>query len=113
MKKLLVLANNSLLSSSLIRGALVPSLALGLGFAFWTATTPVLKAQTTDSVELQKNDKTGKSGKPGKGGGKCDVCHNPHNYHTISIPCDQVDKFLGNHPGDFRGRCEVTGVTNP
>ena len=44
---------------------------------------------------------------------KCEVCHNPHNYHTISIPCKQVDKFLENHPGDFRGRCEVTPVTNP
>lgn len=44
---------------------------------------------------------------------KCEVCHNPHNYHTISIPCSQVDKFLENHPGDYRGRCEVTSVTNP
>jgi hypothetical protein len=44
---------------------------------------------------------------------KCEVCHNPHNYHTISIPCEQVDKFLENHPGDFRGPCQVTPVTNP
>jgi hypothetical protein len=44
---------------------------------------------------------------------KCEVCHNPHNYHTIRIPCKQVDKFLENHPGDFRGPCEVTPVTNP
>src|SRR5205814_5034261 len=52
--------------------------------------------------------------KPGKGGsGGCDVCHNPHNYHTINIPRDQVDKFLSNHPGDFRGSCQVTPVTNP
>src|SRR5205814_100198 len=64
---------------------------------------------------VAKNGKGGTQG-PGKGGngvGKCDVCHNPHNYHTISIPCDQVDKFLSNHPGDFRGKCEVTGVMNP
>jgi hypothetical protein len=47
------------------------------------------------------------------GHNKCEVCHNPHNYHTIRIPCDKVDKFLENHPGDFRGRCEVTPVTNP
>jgi len=111
MKKILVIATNRLFSSSLVRGALIPSLALGLGLAFWTATTPVAKAQDSTA------NKSGKGGsKPGKGGppgGKCDVCHNPHNYHTISIPCDQVDKFLSNHPGDFRGKCEVTGVTNP
>jgi hypothetical protein len=47
------------------------------------------------------------------GRNKCEVCHNPHNYHTIRIPCDKVDKFLENHPGDFRGPCEITPVTNP
>jgi hypothetical protein len=47
------------------------------------------------------------------GHNKCEVCHNPHNYHTIRIPCDQVDKFLENHPGDYRGPCEITPVTNP
>lgn len=44
---------------------------------------------------------------------KCEVCHNPHNPHTIKIPCDQVDKFLKNHPGDYRGPCHVTTATNP
>jgi hypothetical protein len=44
---------------------------------------------------------------------KCEVCHNPHNPHTIKIPCDQVDKFLSHHPGDYRGPCHVTEVTNP
>jgi hypothetical protein len=43
---------------------------------------------------------------------KCEVCHNPHNPHTIRIPCDQVDKFLKNHPGDYRGPCHVTTATN-
>jgi hypothetical protein len=47
------------------------------------------------------------------GHNKCEVCHNPHNPHTIRIPCDQVDKFLRHHPGDFRGPCRVTEVTNP
>jgi outer membrane biosynthesis protein TonB len=44
---------------------------------------------------------------------KCEVCHNPRNPHTIKIPCDQVDKFLKNHPGDYRGPCHVTSFQNP
>ena len=108
------------------RGAILPSLAIALGLVFWTTTTAIVKAETAVIDEATLNQDTsatgGKGGsgkpdkgKPNKGGGvnKCDVCHNPHNYHTISIPCDQVDKFLSNHPGDFRGRCEATPVTNP
>ena len=133
MKKLLTVAINRIFSSTLTRGALVPSLALSLAVVFWTATAPVVKAQeaswgaSSSAAKPDKNDKGGDKGNKGgnkggdKGGGKgggppsgkCDICHNPHNYHTISIPCDQVDKFLANHPGDFRGRCQVTGVTNP
>jgi hypothetical protein len=112
MKKLLMFTSKR--PFNLTKSALVPSMALALAVGFWTASAPVVKAQ--DEI-FNKNDKgTGKGGKgPGKGGGvgKCDVCHNPHNYHTISIPCDQVDKFLSNHPGDFRGPCQVTGVQNP
>jgi hypothetical protein len=111
MKKLLKL------SHSVIRGALLPVLAVGLGLVFWSATTAVVSAQTWQeqaaAAKTKPSDKPGK-GKPDKPDkGKCDVCHNPHNYHTISIPCDQVDKFLSNHPGDFRGRCQATPVTNP
>jgi hypothetical protein len=115
MKKLLKL------SHSVSNGALLPSLAIALGMVFWSATTAVVNAQTAVNPEQTerdepKPDKPGKE-KPGKGAGvpsgKCDVCHNPHNYHTISIPCDEVDKFLSNHPGDFRGRCQATPVTNP
>ena len=110
------------------KGAILPSLAIALGLVFWTTTASIVKAetavideatlnQTTDTTATKPTDagKPGKgSTKPGKGSsGGCDVCHNAHNYHTINIPCDQVDKFLSNHPGDFRGRCEVTPVTNP
>jgi hypothetical protein len=38
----------------------------------------------------------------------CTVCHDPHQYHEISIPWDQVDQFLRDHPGDYRGHCQVT-----
>ena len=106
MKKLLQLS----------RGAILPSLAVALGLVFWTTTTAIVKAETAviDEATLNKNDTKPDKGKPTKGGKNgCDVCHNPHNYHTINIPCDQVDKFLANHPGDFRGRCQVTPVTNP
>jgi hypothetical protein len=81
------------------RGVLIITLALG--FAFWTATS---------GAEGQEQGK----GK-GKGGGKdkCIVCHNEHNFHEIKIPCDKVDKYLRNHPGDHAGPCQVTSVTNP
>ena len=109
------------------KGAILPSLAIALGLVFWTTTVSIVNAETAVIDEATLNQDTtatdtkpegvkpGKgTAKPGKGQvGKCDVCHNPHNYHTISIPCDQVDKFLSNHPGDFRGRCEATPVTNP
>src|ERR1700730_5360011 len=39
---------------------------------------------------------------------QCTVCHDPHNPHEIKIPCDQVDKYLHDHPGDHRGHCSVT-----
>jgi hypothetical protein len=110
----------------LSKGAILPSLAIALGLVFWTTTASLVKAETavideatlnqdTTATDTQPAGKPGKGGtKPGKGSsGGCDVCHNPHNYHTINIPCDQVDKFLENHPGDFRGRCEATPVTNP
>jgi hypothetical protein len=53
-------------------------------------------------------------GSAGGGGGpevsKCVVCHNGH---EISIPCDQTQKFLRNHPGDRTGPCQATPITNP
>jgi len=112
MKKLLMFASKGPFNL-ITKSALVPSLALALAVGFWTASAPVVKAQDEIWAKEKGGGKGGKG--PGKGGGvgKCDVCHNPHNYHTISIPCDQVDKFLSNHPGDFRGPCQVTGVQNP
>ncbi len=45
---------------------------------------------------------------------KCPVCHNTHNPHTINIPCNQVDKYLQNHPGDYAGPCQnVSGEKPP
>jgi hypothetical protein len=121
MKKLLIVATGQLFSGGSIGTAFLSSAALVMSFAFWAATAPVAQAQIRVPAEnIQQGDdedaNAGKPGsnKPGKGEGvdKCTVCHNPHNYHEINIPCDQVDKFLGNHPGDFRGPCQVTGVTN-
>jgi len=37
---------------------------------------------------------------------QCPVCHNGH---TIYIPCNQVNKYLQKHPGDYAGMCQ--GVT--
>jgi hypothetical protein len=74
--------------AELLKTASVLLVALGLGFGFWSATAAPPS-------------------------GKCIVCHNSHNFHEISIPCDQVDKYLQDHPGDFAGPCNVTPVTNP
>jgi hypothetical protein len=51
-------------------------------------------------------------GSVGSGAGQntCLVCHNGH---EMQIPCDQVSKFLSQHPGDHAGPCQVTAVTNP
>lgn len=40
---------------------------------------------------------------------QCLVCHNAT---ALQIRCDQVTKFLRNHPGDFAGACQPTPVTN-
>jgi hypothetical protein len=40
---------------------------------------------------------------------QCTVCHNAN---AIQMPCNGVDKFLKNHPGDFAGACQPTPVTN-
>ena len=40
---------------------------------------------------------------------QCVVCHNTN---AIQMPCNHVNKFLKNHPGDFAGACQPTPVTN-
>jgi hypothetical protein len=40
----------------------------------------------------------------------CQVCHNGKNPHTVTMPCNQVSKYLQDHPGDYAGACH--GVTN-
>ena len=35
----------------------------------------------------------------------CQVCHHGQ---TITIACDQVAKYLKNHPGDTNGPCPVS-----
>ena len=97
MKKLRTLSNLRPSELSKSRGLLI--IALGLGFAFWTATS---------GAEGQEQGKD-----KGKNKEKCIVCHNEHNFHEIKIPCDKVDKYLKHHPGDHAGPCQVTSVTNP
>jgi hypothetical protein len=45
--------------------------------------------------------------------GKCIVCHNDKNPHEISIPCDEVEKYLKNHPGDYAGPCKPVSPEQP
>jgi len=42
--------------------------------------------------------------------GKCPICHNGH---TQLIACDQVAKYLQNHPGDTNGPCPVVSQEKP
>jgi hypothetical protein len=100
MKKLRTLSNLRSMPVDLLKRTGVLIISLVLGFTFWTATSGAASK--------------GKNGGKGQGGenGKCIVCHNEHNFHEISIPCDQVDKYLKNHPGDHAGPCQVTSVTN-
>ncbi len=77
-----------------------------MSLAFWAATTSLA------SDKGKAPEHKAQSAPKGPPGGKCTVCHNPHNYHEINIPCDQVEKYLANHPGDYSGPCKVTSVTN-
>lgn len=46
--------------------------------------------------------------------GKCIVCERKGNKaKDKQIKCDEVDKFLADHPGSTRGPCSATPVTNP
>jgi hypothetical protein len=116
MKKILMVAIGGIFSSRSTRAALLPLVALGLGLAFWTATTPVAIAQESpiDGVVVAKpspdkngKDKTGKGG--GSGAGKCKVCHKGRK--TLNISCNAVQAHL-NH-GDSVGECGVTPTQNP
>jgi hypothetical protein len=40
----------------------------------------------------------------------CQVCHNGKNPHTVTMPCNQVNKYLAGHPGDYAGSCQ--GMTD-
>jgi len=45
---------------------------------------------------------------------KCVVCDRSGNKpKEKQIKCDEVDKYLADHPGSTRGPCSVTPVTNP
>ena len=46
----------------------------------------------------------------GPGPSNCVICHNGQEIHVL---CDRVDTYLARHPGDSRGACESTPVTNP
>lgn len=100
---------------------LVPLFIVGVGLWF----SPVSLAFADDERSSSHHDSPSSSGHEGddhrdhegdhegdENGHKCTVCHDSHNFHEISIPCGQVDKFLGDHPGDFRGHCNTTPNTN-
>jgi hypothetical protein len=93
---------------------LIPLFIVGVGLWFWPGTA----AFADDEHSTSHHDSPSSSGHESDGdhkGGhesdekdKCTVCHDPHNFHEISIPCGEVDKFLQDHPGDFRGHCATT-----
>jgi hypothetical protein len=114
MKKLREFSTKGGPSARGLIGALVPLFIVAIGFSFWTAAAAFADEKSSSGKDESSSHVEGEKPNKGKGppGGKCIVCHNPHNFHEISIPCDQVDKFLKNHPGDFRGHCNVTPHTS-
>ena len=50
---------------------------------------------------------------PGRAAAKCKVCHNTKNPNTVEMSCDQVNKYLANHPGDYAGPCQNTTAEQP
>ncbi|MGH8102472.1 MAG: hypothetical protein ACREIW_14330, partial [Chthoniobacterales bacterium] len=42
--------------------------------------------------------------------GNCVICHNGQEIHVL---CETIDSFLSSHPGDTRGSCQSTPITNP
>jgi hypothetical protein len=110
MKKLCEISTKGGPSARGLTGALVPLFTVAIAFSFWTAAA----ALADDKSSSGKNESSSQLEKAKGSGGteKCIVCHNPHNFHEISIPCNQVDKFLQHHPGDFRGHCNVTPHTS-
>jgi outer membrane biosynthesis protein TonB len=82
--------------------------------------TPVPKPSPTPKPSKPpKPSPTPKPSKPPKPSptpkpGQCVVCdHKDGKNKDHSIPCDQVDKYLQDHPDSTRGSCNVTPVTNP
>jgi len=113
MKKLCGISTKGGPSARGLTGALVPLFIVAIGFSFWTAAAALADDKSSsDKNESSSNIQRDKTKGSGEGRDKCIVCHNPHNFHEISIPCDQVDKFLQHHPGDFRGHCNVTPHTS-
>jgi hypothetical protein len=112
MKKLREFSTKGGPSARGLIGALVPLFIVAIGFSFWTAAAALADDKSSSGKNESASHVEGETTKNSKAKDKCIVCHNPHNFHEISIPCDQVDKFLQNHPGDFRGHCNVTPHTN-
>lgn len=75
-----------------------PDLASGIAAAAAKSESAPSAGASAENRKVSKNRR------------KCDVCHRGH---IISIPCDKVDKFLANHPGDTRGPCTPTPTPTP
>ena len=67
-----------------------------------------------DPGEFNSNPPSNVNPPPGSigGGASRGLCLVCHNGHEIRIPCDQVPKYLKNHPGDNAGPCRPTPTTN-
>jgi len=97
MKKLVPIALKRVLSTRLIKSALLPIVTLALGLAFWTAT----------AASPAPN-----SSPPGEGHQPCTICHTAKaNPHEITIDCNALEQHLRNHPEDTAGPCPKTSPT--
>ncbi|HXM74047.1 MAG TPA: hypothetical protein VN904_02130 [Chthoniobacterales bacterium] len=128
MKKLRMVPNSGFLFAKPLRGALVLLLSSALSFALWTTAAAVGRepapAQNIQSTSLQtqsdKEKDTDKSKEGSKEGDKKGDSEDENNENCIvcskgkdkAIECDEVREWLNKHPGDTRGRCQATPVTN-
>jgi hypothetical protein len=129
MKKLMA-PNSAHLTAKLSRGALVFLFAGALSLALWTTaaavgreTAPAQNIQSTSPQTQSDKDKDADKSKEGDKEGdkrhgdhgdndkekKCIVCSKGKDK---SVDCDEVGEWLEEHPGDKRGRCQATPVTN-
>ena len=92
---------------------------VGISLCTGVASVSAQGSKPSPAPKEEKPSPTPKPPKPPKPSptpkpGKCIVCDRSKNKaKDKQVKCDEVDKFLAEHPGSTRGPCNATPVTNP